>query len=122
MLRSEGERVKNLKMAKKGNYNVLEMEEESNREKESEMEVRETCEYDYRIVCAAAHPCVELVHSGNRVHWGTLFMLLIWLHTKREEESCLDSIKKCNVVCILYLWVAMRRRHFYCCKVTSSSG
>ncbi len=45
-------------------------------------------------VCAAAHPCVELVHSDNRVHWGTLFMLLIWLHAEKEAESCLDSIKK----------------------------
>lgn len=28
-------------------------------------------------VCAAAHPCVELVYSDNRVRWGTLFMLMI---------------------------------------------
>lgn len=61
--------------------------------------------------CAAAHPCGELVHSDNRAHWGTLFMLLIWLHTEGEAESCLNSIKKCNVACILYLWVATRREN-----------
>lgn len=72
--------------------------------------------------CAAAHPCVELVHTDNRVHWGTLFMLFIWQHTEKEAESCLDNIKKCNVVCILYLWVAMQRGILCCCKATSSSG
>lgn len=43
-------------------------------------------------ICAVAHPCVELAHSDNRVHRGTLFiMLFIWLHTEREAESCLNS-------------------------------
>lgn len=73
-------------------------------------------------VCAAAHPCVELLHSDNRAHWDTLFMLLIWLHTKRGAECCLDSIKKCTVVCILYLWAAMQRGDLDCYKLTTSSG
>lgn len=70
-------------------------------------------------VCAAAHPCVELVHSDNRAHWDTLFMLLIWLHTKRGAERCLDSIKKCTVVCILYLWAAVQRGDLDCYKANN---
>lgn len=61
-------------------------------------------------VCAATHPCVELVPGDNRVHWATLFMLMIGLHAEWEPESCLDSPEKCNVVCILYLWVAAERQ------------
>lgn len=64
-------------------------------EKESESEGKVSQSWADRIaLCAAAHPCVELVRSDNRVRWGALFMLLIWLHTEEEAESCLDSIKK----------------------------
>lgn len=86
-------------------------EKESNRAKERELEE------NMITVCAAAHPCVN-----NRVHWGTLFMLFIWLHTEREAESCLNSIKKCSVVCILYLWEAMQRGNLCYYTVTYSSG
>lgn len=58
-------------------------------------------------VCAAAHPCAKLVRSDNRALWGTLFMLFIWQHTEKKAESCLDSIKKCSVVCIMYLYLVM---------------
>lgn len=48
--------------------------------------------------CAAAHPCIELFHSENRVHPGTLFICqFFWLHTDREAESC-DYCMKCNIV------------------------
>lgn len=86
------------------------------------MEKSETRLVNMITLCAAAHPCVELVHSDNRVHWDTLFMLFIWLHIEKEAESCLNSIKKCNVVCILYLWVAMQRGNLYCYKDASLSG
>lgn len=29
----------------------------------------------------AAHQCLELAHSDNRVQWGPVQELLIWLHT-----------------------------------------
>lgn len=61
-------------------------------------------------VCAAAHPCVKLVRSDNRVLWGTLFMPFIWQHTENKAESCLDSIKKCSVVYIMYLYLVIGRR------------
>lgn len=77
---------------------------------------------DTATLCAAAHPCVELAYSDNRVHRETLFMLFIWLHIEKEAESCLNSNKKCNVVCILSLWVAVQRGNLYCAKATPSSG
>lgn len=122
MLRGEreGEKECNIRRCKKS-YNP-ETEKESIREKEGELEKSETSLVDMITLCAAAHPCVELVHSDNRVLWDTLFMLFIWLHIEKEAESCLNSIKKCNVVCILYLWVERQRGNLYCSKATSSSG
>lgn len=61
-------------------------------------------------VCAAAHPCAKLVRSDNRALWGTLFMLFIWQNTEKKAESCLNSIKKCSVVCIMYLYLVMGER------------
>lgn len=85
------------KMQEKWSYNSLGWRVEA------EVEESETRRVNMITLCAAAHPCVELVHGDNRGRWDTLFMLLIWLHIEKEAESCLNSIKKCYVVCILYL-------------------
>lgn len=54
---------------KKRISNILEMEKENRREK-----VKESEKEGMISVCAAAPPCAELIHSDNRVHWGTLFI------------------------------------------------
>lgn len=40
------------------------------------------CGGDKITICAEAHPCVEPLYGDNRVQWGILFMLFIWLNTK----------------------------------------
>lgn len=87
---------------KKRKKRKLGSETESMRAEESEERL-----VNMITVCAAAHPCAKLVRSDNRALWGTLFMLFIWQHTEKKAESCLDSIKKCSVVCIMYLYLVM---------------
>lgn len=65
---------------------------------ESCVDRRETRRVDMRTTRAEAHPCVERLYGDNRVQWGVLFMLFIWLNTEKEAEGWLNSIKKCSVV------------------------
>lgn len=52
--------------------------------------------------CAAAHPCVELVYSDNRVHWGTLFMLSFDCILRRKQKNASTELRsaKSSVFCI----------------------
>lgn len=77
---------------------------------------RETRLVNVISVCAEAHPCVELVHSDNRVRWGTLFMPLIWLRKQIAASTKLKSAPL-SVFCIS-LWLC-RKKSLYNSKLIS---
>lgn len=64
------------------------------------MEESETRLVNVITVCAAAHPCVELVHGNNRVRRGTLFMLFFRLHAEKEAASTILRSASFSVICI----------------------